>query len=366
MSETNLRKRQNIKKSPSKQAEEITEGISYPDLRNVDDSQTRLDTLKSHKRSSSFSGGVSDFHFTESVSRAVEHAEEFMSNIMLKGWNVVHHVSLPGWLRDNDYLIFGHRPQIPSFKECFISIFRMHTETMNIWTHLIGFVIFLVLSFWFILQPNMNLEPWELLVVSIFFLSALLSLGFSWVFHTVYCHSEGVKKFFNKLDYAGISILTIGSFVPWLHFSFYCHPTHKVSYMIGVICLGILCVVVSTKDSFQAPKYRSFRAALFVTLGASGVIPCLHFIHLAGFWDAILFPPLGWLVLMAILYVTGAVIYAMRIPERWSPGRFDIWFQSHQIFHVFVVLAAYAHYKGILHFADYRREHPECIGGDAL
>ena len=33
---------------------------------------------------------------------------------------------------------FGHRPELNSFTECFKSIFMIHTETGNIWTHLIG------------------------------------------------------------------------------------------------------------------------------------------------------------------------------------------------------------------------------------
>ena len=40
-------------------------------------------------------------------------------------------------------------------------------------------------------------------------------------------------------------------------------------------------------------------------------------------------------------------IYLARIPERLAPGVFDIWFQSHQLFHVFVVAAACVHYYGI-------------------
>jgi hypothetical protein len=39
--------------------------------------------------------------------------------------------------------------------------------------------------------------------------------------------------------------------------------------------------------------------------------------------------------------------YIARIPERLAPGLFDIWFQSHQLFHVFVVAAACIHYYGI-------------------
>ena len=31
---------------------------------------------------------------------------------------------------------------------------------------------------------------------------------------------------------------------------------------------------------------------------------------------------------------SGAIIYANRVPERWFPGKFDLWLHSHQLFHV--------------------------------
>lgn len=37
-----------------------------------------------------------------------------------------------------------------------------------------------------------------------------------------------------------------------------------------------------------------------------------------------------------------------RIPERFAPGRFDIWGSSHQIFHVAVLCAMYTHTIGLI------------------
>ncbi len=42
------------------------------------------------------------------------------------------------WLNCNKYLLNGHRPQINSFRGCLASIFRIHTDTGNIWSHLLG------------------------------------------------------------------------------------------------------------------------------------------------------------------------------------------------------------------------------------
>lgn len=65
-------------------------------------------------------------------------AEELAKRIWAAGWLVVHHNHLPKWLRDNDFLVKGHRPPMNSFWKCFKSVFRVHTETGNIWTHLLG------------------------------------------------------------------------------------------------------------------------------------------------------------------------------------------------------------------------------------
>lgn len=42
----------------------------------------------------------------------------------LRNWKACHHEKLPGWMKDNEHLHFGHRPEMPSFYECFKSVFR--------------------------------------------------------------------------------------------------------------------------------------------------------------------------------------------------------------------------------------------------
>ena len=62
-----------------------------------------------------------------------------------------------------------------------------------------------------------------------------------------------------------------------------------------------------------------------MALGLSGVIPGGHFVITDGLSHAFNYAALGWIILMAFLYISGAVIYAARIPERIWPGYFDIW-----------------------------------------
>jgi len=116
---------------------------------------------------------------------AAEQAGEICRKVIEASWKVCHFQALPHWLQDNDYLIWGHRyidliyfyrrkfrnctnlinfvfpvlicrPPLPSFSACFQSIFRIHTETGNIWTHLIGTVLFVTLAVSYLLHNQMS------------------------------------------------------------------------------------------------------------------------------------------------------------------------------------------------------------------
>jgi adiponectin receptor len=51
---------------------------------------------------------------------------------------------------------------------------------------------------------------------------------------------------------------------------------------------------------------------------------------------------------MAMLNLLGAVIYTLRILERWYQLRYDIHGYSHQVFHFIVIFASLAHMFGLL------------------
>ncbi|CAH2221570.1 adiponectin receptor 1 [Pelobates cultripes] len=215
---------------------------------------------------------------------AMEKMEEFVYKVWEGRWRVIPYDVLPDWLKDNDYLLHGHRPPMPSFKACFRSIFRIHTETGNIWTHLLGFVLFLFLGVLTMLRPNMYfMAPLqEKVVFGMFFLGAVLCLSFSWLFHTVYCHSEKVSRTFSKLDYSGIALLIMGSFVPWLYYSFYCSPQPRLIYLSIVCVLGITAIVVAQWDRFATPKHRPTRAGNFLHLFELAFFPQLFLFYSMG------------------------------------------------------------------------------------
>jgi adiponectin receptor len=60
-------------------------------------------------------------------------------------------------------------------------------------------------------------------------------LSTSAIFHTIQNHSARVANFGNKLDYVGIVLLIIGSFVPSIFYGFYCYPNLQILYL-SMVC----------------------------------------------------------------------------------------------------------------------------------
>jgi adiponectin receptor len=68
----------------------------------------------------------------------------------------------------------------------------------------------------------------------------LLGAGFSASYHTLMAHSERVAVQWNRLDYVGIVVLISGTFVPLVHYGFYCDPHLRNTYiaLIYTFALG--------------------------------------------------------------------------------------------------------------------------------
>lgn len=193
----------------------------------------------------------------------------------------------------------------------------------------------------------------------VFLAGGMGCLAFSTLSHLLACHSKPFNLFFWRLDYAGISLMIVCSFYAPIYYVFYCNPYIRTFYLTSISVFGVLAIITLLAPSLSSRHLRPYRASLFLCMGFSGVIPAVH--TLATHYDhPHVVVALGYELLMAILYTTGAVFYVTRIPERWKPGAFDIAGHSHQIFHVFVVLGALAHTLATLLVMEFRRGSPTC------
>ncbi|KAH6646394.1 hemolysin-III channel protein Izh2 [Truncatella angustata] len=263
---------------------------------------------------------------------------------------------LPAWRRDNHYIISGYRASSNSYLGSLKSLFWLHNESVNIWTHLLGALVFPAVGVFMhsIVAPRYpGASSGDVLVFACFFGGAAVCLGMSATYHMLCNHSAEVAKWGNKLDYSGIVALIVGSYVPALYYGLFCLPKLMTAYLYMIFSLGIGCGLVSWVEFFRTPAWRPYRAMMFVGLGVSGVLPVCQGITIYGYKDLEERMGLNWVLLQGFLYIFGAFLYAMRWPERSAPGTFDIWGSSHQLFHILILFAAAAHLKGMSKAFDF-------------
>ncbi|KAI5918523.1 hemolysin-III related-domain-containing protein [Camillea tinctor] len=302
-----------------------------------------------HRRSSSSSSSTTLSSLAHAVEQKVESA-------LLLLWD-----ELPAWRRDNSYIVSGYRRSSGSYLASLRSLFYAHNESVNIWTHLLGSLFFGGLGAWWLAREYCELlpryrgaaNPADVLVFACFFAGAVACLGLSAAFHTLSNHSEPVAKWGNKLDYSGIVLLIVGSYVPALYYGLFCHPRLMSVYMSAIFILGTACGIVSWVEQFRTPRFRSYRTSIFVGLGVSGVVPVCHGISIYGYQGLVDRMAVDWVLLQGFLYIFGAFLYAVRWPERSFPKTFDIWGSSHQLFHVLILLAAASHLNAMIKAFDY-------------
>lgn len=265
---------------------------------------------------------------------------------------------LPDWMQDNDCIEHGYRPQLETFGQCVKSVFAVHTETMNIWTHLIGAAIFMLMAVYMYAANYSVLSIRDMAIFGVYFASIICCLLFSSIYHTFTCHSRDVAQLCKRFDYCGISLLITGSFVSWTYYAFYTDMTSRVIYLTIVSLIGAAIAVISLLEKFGSSEFRTCRAFTYLVFGVSAGLPVIHYYFFSSDYVSI---SLTSMLSFGLYYIVGALIYAFRIPEKYFPGKFDIMFHSHQIFHVFVVVAALIHLFNIQEIALARIQHQALV-----
>ena len=276
---------------------------------------------------------------------------------------------LPSWLQDNSFILNHYRPPM-SFLNCFYSIFRLHNETGNIWTHLlpaIGILSSLFYHIIFVDSSQFSQGLPEKIMHCVFFTGCFSCLGLSSLFHTVHIESKESLCCYVKLDYSGISLMMMGKVIPWLYYTYYCNKFWQITYISatflfnGGVALSFLINKNNeneTKQGYGGKKVKTgfVRVVTFFFMTVPVLVPIVHACFREGFIRMFIVGDFWAIVLMFVFYMLGAGMYAARVPERFAPGKFDLILHSHQIFHICVVLAAVFYYYCILTLQKSRRE----------
>ena len=178
---------------------------------------------------------------TEVIAETARNAEKKLENVLTVLWD-----DLPSWQQDNHYIHSGYRPASASFQKSFASLAYLHNESVNIYSHLVGAVIFSLAGvvLYTAIKPRYeSAAPSDVLAFGCFFAGAAACMGMSATYHAISNHSQKVARFGNKLDYVGIVFLITGSFIPSIFYGFYCQPQLQELYwtMVSISSLSNIC-----------------------------------------------------------------------------------------------------------------------------
>lgn len=129
------------------------------------------------------------------------------------------HVSIVDECLRSPYIEYGYR-KTKSIRDTFYTLFSFHNETMNIWSHLIGFFCVLVAGYHVISEMVDKDEHhiFEIIAFEAFIFCAALCLLMSAIYHWFGCISEAYHNCLLRMDVTGIGLLVSGSFIPAVYY----------------------------------------------------------------------------------------------------------------------------------------------------
>ncbi|KAF2151209.1 Hly-III related protein [Myriangium duriaei CBS 260.36] len=234
---------------------------------------------------------------------------------------------------------------------------------MNIWTHLIGSAGFVAAGIGlrqYTLRSHIVMSSGDSFALGVFLAAAAICFGLSAIFHTLRSHSYNVHHLWGKMDILGICILALGGGCSVTYYAFYCNTIVRRVYW----CLNAGAALAAAYTLFDTggggSKMRALRGGVFSLLAVAAMLPIVHCLGLLGWARACEQIGVQWYLAEGLSLLIGVGLFVGRLPERLSPGRFDIWGHSHQLFHMCAVAGTASHVVALKVGLEYRQSHPGC------
>lgn len=237
----------------------------------------------------------------------------------------------PAVLQFNRFVRSGYRAGLKPC-DCLRSILEYHNETGNIFSHLIPVTILVVAVI------TGALPAWSAYPAAFYgnVVPIVLCLCGSVMYHTFMANHPNYKAWI-ILDVCGIFALFLCGVHVVLWWGLRCFPLTRAVYTAAYYTLAAAAVFAATRAKNVLWRAVPMLALCLLRLG----ITIVRWVLKAGSPTATCY-----FALMELFSFLGGVINVCRIPERWmkprssrTPGVFDVWFNSHMVMHLLVVLA---------------------------
>ncbi|MDP1546153.1 MAG: hemolysin III family protein [Anaerolineales bacterium] len=173
--------------------------------------------------------------------------------------------------------------------------------------------------------------PAKIISLAVYGVSLIFLFSASATYHMVRVKDKALE-IFRKIDHAAIFVLIAGTYTPFCVNAF--TGFWKWGMLTFIWSLAIIGIIVKI-FYIRAPRWLN--AGIYVIMGWSSVAAAGQMLASLPTWV------FAWLIAGGVIYTLGAVVYATKI-FNFKPGVFGF----HEVWHIFVLLAAAAHYVAVL------------------
>lgn len=173
--------------------------------------------------------------------------------------------------------------------------------------------------------------PAKIVSLAIYGVSLICMFSASATYHMVRVKDKALE-IFRKIDHSAIYLLIAGTYTPFCVNAFTGY--WKWGMLILIWSLAVIGIMVKV-FVIRAPRWLN--AGIYILMGWLSVAAAGQMLAALPTWV------LAWLIVGGVIYTLGAVVYITKI-FNFVPGVFGF----HEVWHIFVLLAAAAHFVAVM------------------
>lgn len=243
------------------------------------------------------------------------------------------------------YVLRGYRQVDKPWFYYISSIFKLHNESVNIWSHILASLLVIQKFSYFVKELDFINDPltWPLLAGV---LSSIAVFSLSCSAHCLQSKSYIVHYVAFMLDYAGIGMYVLGSTVMFLEYSsnddFY-HQTKDYFILLGTIfaCASFVGCCLS-KIIYERPYPFARKLWQIIPIGGGYALlisPVVHGLYVCLLHD-VCTPTFNSHLSHIIWFTISTLFFTCQFPQSRAPvGSCDHFFHGHQLFHLAIMIS---------------------------
>lgn len=173
--------------------------------------------------------------------------------------------------------------------------------------------------------------PAKIISLTVYGVSLIFLFSASATYHMVQVKDKALE-IFRKVDHAAIYVLIAGTYTPFCVNAF--EGFWKWGMLSIIWSLAVIGIVIKV-FFIRAPRWLN--AGIYLVMGWLSVTAAGQMLAALPAWV------LTWMIIGGVIYTLGAIVYITKI-FNFKPGVFGF----HEVWHIFVLLAAAAHFVAVM------------------